>query len=608
MTESRADAFAAHSAPEEQSRRPAIESGVMHERHCDHDLQFDYLDRFLRASTAQLTSGLSPYAIGAAWFDWSLHTMRSPGRQLDLWQAFLVNESKLARFMMACLLGRETDRPFHPRAGDHRFDAPGWSDMPSCFLLQRYLAMEDWWQLATSEIRGMAPKHADRVAFMTSQMLDVIAPTNNGITNPVILHKTISEGGRNIVRGMANLLDDITREMAQEPPRSVHKFRVGRDLAITPGTVVFRNHMFELIQYAPTTPEVRTEPLLIVPAWIMKYYILDLSPKTSLVRHLVDRGHTVFMISWINPGPDMRETSLDDYRQAVMQAIDAITGSLSVEKLHLAGYCLGGTIAAIASATMARDGDDRLQSLTLLAAQTDFSEAGELMLFVDHSQIAFLEDMMWAQGVLKGRQMSGAFRMLRSNELVWSRFIQEYVLGERPEISDIQAWSEDLTRMPYRMHSQYLRGLFLENRLTAGRFAVDGRVIALKDVEAPMFIVGTESDHIAPWRSVYKTHLFTDNELTFALTSGGHNTGIVSEPGHRRRHYRLGLRKPLERYHDPDTWSETAKVVEGSWWLAWFDWLSEKSSPGLMPARSDRRATGQLQPLCAAPGEFVAQR
>ncbi|MEZ5852321.1 MAG: alpha/beta fold hydrolase [Hyphomicrobiaceae bacterium] len=591
-----------------QSSCPAIECGVISRPPSDHELQFDFLDRFLRASTARLTSGLSPYAIGAAWFDWALHSMRSPGRQLDLWGAFLLNQARLARFTMDSLAGNATERPFAPHAGDHRFDAPGWREMPASLFLQSYLAMEDWWHLATSEIRGMVPKHADRIAFMTSQMLDVIAPTNNALTNPVIMQKTLSEGGQNVVRGMANLFDDIQREIAQEPPRSAEKFRVGRDLAITPGTVVFRNHMFELIQYAPTTAEVRAEPVLIVPAWIMKYYILDLRPENSFVRHLTDRGHTVFMMSWINPGPEQRDIALDDYRLAVMRALDAIAEALAADKIHLAGYCLGGTIAAIAAATMARDGDDRLQSLTLLAAQTDFSEAGELMLFVDHSQIAFLEDMMWAQGVLKGRQMSGAFRMLRSNELVWSRIIQEYVLGERPEVFDIQAWSEDLTRMPYRMHSQYLRGLFLENRLTAGRFAVEGRVIALKDIEVPMFVVGTESDHIAPWRSVYKAHLFTDNELTFVLTSGGHNSGIVSEPGHRHRHYRFGVRKPLDRYRDPDTWSKTAPVVDGSWWEAWFDWLAAKSAPNLVPARSDRRAAGQLQPLCPAPGAFVLQR
>jgi polyhydroxyalkanoate synthase subunit PhaC len=453
----------------------------------------------------------------------------------------------------------------------------------------------------------MAPKHADRVAFMASQALDVLAPSNSLFTNPVIAERTLAEGGRNIVRGASSLIDDLNLEATGQPPRSANALKVGVDLAVTPGTVVYRNHLFELIEYAPATSEVHREPVLVVPAWIMKYYILDLRPENSLVRYLVGRGHTVFMISWLNPGPEQRDVGLDDYRRAVMAAIDAVSSAERDTRIHLTGYCLGGTIASIAAATMARNGDKRLASLTLLAAQTDFSEAGELMLFVDESQITFLEDMMWAQGVLRGRQMSGAFQLLRSNELVWSRIIKEYVLGERTEVFDIQAWSEDLTRMPYKMHSQYLRGLFLENRLTAGRFAVEGRVIALKDIEAPMFVVGTESDHIAPWRSVYKAHLFTDNEMTFVLTNGGHNAGIVSEPGHRHRHFRMGLRQPFDLYHDPNTWAARAEVTEGSWWPSWADWLARKSS-GLVPARCDRTPGGTMHDLGPAPGTYVLQR
>ncbi|MGE3916685.1 MAG: PHA/PHB synthase family protein [Hyphomicrobiaceae bacterium] len=591
--------------------RPPIGNGhLSHPTQGRHELQFEYLDRFLRAGTARFTLGLSPHAIGAAWFDWSLHLLRSPGRQLDLWAAMVANQARLARFLAASAAGGEPERPFAPRPGDHRFDAPGWHEQPACCLLQAYLAIEDWWSLATTHIRGMEPQHAARVAFMTSQLVDILAPTNNPMTNPVIIDKTLQDGGQNVMRGLANLADDLGRELAGDPPRSASELKVGRDLAVTPGTVVYRDHLLELIQYRPATAEVHAEPLLVVPAWIMKYYILDLRPENSLVRYLVGRGHTVFMISWLNPGQPDRDIGLDDYRHAIMAALDAIASAIPKSKIHLAGYCLGGTIASIAAATMARDGDDRLASLTLLAAQTDFSEAGELMLFVDESQIAFLEDMMEAQGVLKGRQMSGAFQLLRSNELVWSRLIQEYVLGERPEVFDIQAWSEDLTRMPYRMHSQYLRGLFLDNRLTAGRFAVEGRVIALKDIEAPMFVVGTESDHIAPWRSVYKAHLFTDNEMTFALTNGGHNAGIVSEPGHSRRHYRIGTRKPLDRYRDPDAWAASAAVAQGAWWPAWADWLDAHGSGAMVPAveRDDRRTAGKLSPIEPAPGQYVLQR
>jgi polyhydroxyalkanoate synthase len=572
-----------------------------------YEFQLDYLDRFLRATTARLTLGLSPHAIGAAWFDWALHLSRSPGRMMDLSIAAVALQARLARYAAGSLTDSKEEPPFRPRPGDHRFDAPAWHTLPACLQVQAYLALETWWGLATEQIRGMTPKHAERAAFMASQMLDVLAPTNNPLANPVILQKTLDDGGRNLWRGVQNMMDDAIREVAGDPPRSASKLVVGRDLAVTPGTVVFRNHLFELIQYAPATPEVAREPILIVPAWIMKYYILDLRPENSLVRYLVGRGHTVFMMSWLNPGPAERDVGLDDYRRAVMTAVDAVSSAVEGAPIHLTGYCLGGTIASIAAATMARDGDRRLASLTLLAAQTDFSEAGELMLFVDESQITFLEDMMWAQGVLRGRQMSGAFQLLRSNELVWSRIIAEYVLGERSEVFDIQAWSEDLTRMPYKMHSQYLRGLFLENRLTAGRFAVDGRVIALKDIEVPMFVVGTETDHIAPWRSVYKAHLFTDNEMTFLLTNGGHNAGIVSEPGHKRRHYRMGVRKPMDRYRDPDTWAAQAQSVEGSWWTAWADWLDERAS-GRVAARDDGQAAGTLTPLGPAPGTYVLQR
>ncbi|MDX2158852.1 MAG: alpha/beta fold hydrolase [Hyphomicrobiaceae bacterium] len=586
---------------------PPPADGVGLRPHGDYEPQFDYVDRFVRASTARLTLGLSPHAIGAAWFDWSLHMVRSPGRALDLWQAALAKQARLGHFAASCLSDRKAQPPFAPRPGDHRFDAPEWREMPACMLVQSYLAMEEWWALATSRVHGMSPKHSERVAFMVGQLLDLLAPTNNPLTNPVIIERSLAEGGENVRRGLGHLIDDIGRELAGQPPRSASAMKPGKDLATTPGTVVFRNHLFELIQYAPMTATVQRDPVLVTPAWIMKYYILDLRPENSLVRYLVGRGHTVLMMSWLNPGPEQRDVTLDDYRRAVMAAVDAISGAYKDTRIHLTGYCLGGTIAAIAAATMARDGDDRLASLTLLAAQTDFSEAGELMLFVDESQISVLEDMMWAQGVLRGRQMSGAFHLLRSNELVWSRIIKEYVLGERSEVFDIQAWSEDLTRMPYKMHSQYLRGLFLENRLTAGRFAVEGRVIALKDIEVPMLVVGTETDHIAPWRSVYKANLFTDSELTFVLTNGGHNAGIVSEPGHRHRRYRMGVKKPLDRYRDPDTWAAQADVFEGSWWPAWADWL-ERQSRGMVPARDDRVPVGALHPLGAAPGEYVLQR
>jgi polyhydroxyalkanoate synthase len=569
---------------------------------------FETMDRLGRAVTARLTQGISPHALYAAWFDWASHLANAPGRLIELGVEAVNIGASFARFATHSLSER-AEVPFEPQAGDRRFADALWKRLPYALWQQAFLAEEAWWASATREVRGMTPKNAARISFITRQLIDVWSPSNLPWANPVIIERTLKESGANLVRGALNFRDDVWRALAMQPEPPADGLEVGKDLAVTPGEVIFRNELMELIQYKPFTERVVAEPVLIVPAWIMKYYVLDLSPHNSLARYLVERGFTVFMLSWRNPTAEDRDITFDSYRtKGVMAALDAVNAILPGRKIHAVGYCIGGTLLAIAAATMARGQDDRLATITLFAAQTDFSEAGELMLFVDESQIAFLEDMMWDQGVLDTKQMAGAFKILRSNDLVWSKMMREYLLGERDPATDLGTWNADQTRLPYRMHSQYLRGLFLENRLTAGRYAVEGRVIALKDIDAPMFVVGTETDHIAPWRSVYKVQLFTDNELTFLLTNGGHNAGIVSEPDHRGRHYVMATRKRGDRYIDSDTWLTRANPGDGSWWPAWAAWLESKSDAERVPPPAIGAPSHGLMPLCPAPGVYVHER
>ncbi|WP_246107522.1 PHA/PHB synthase family protein [Puniceibacterium confluentis] len=559
------------------------------------------LDRAIRAAMGRLTGGISPHSATEAWSDWALHLARSPGRQLELAELAQSNALKMTAYGANVTLGKDVKPPFTPKGYDHRFSHASWARAPFNLWQQSFLAAQDWWDQATSDMRGLRKQDADRTQFQMRQALDLVSPSNFPWMNPEIIEETIKTGGRNLVEGAGHLAEDMIQTLTQTHKPAPEGYQIGTDLACTPGQVVFRNHLFELIQYTPQTEKVHPEPVLFVPAWIMKYYILDLSPENSMVNYLVSQGFTVFMMSWCNPTAAQSELSLEDYRKSgVLAALDAINRLVPDHMIHANGYCLGGTLLAITAATMARDCDDRFASITLMAAQVDFAEAGELLLFVDESQVAFVEDIMWEQGYLDRPQMARTFASIRAEDLIYTRAVNRYFLGKDDLPTDIGVWNGDTTRMPARMHSEYLRSFFLENRLTAGRFAVEGRVIALKDISTPMFVIATEADHIAPWKSVYKTKLFTDCDLTFVLTKGGHNGGIISEPGHPGRHYCIDHRHSGAHYKSPDSWISETAPISGSWWPDYATWLKGKSGPRSKPPK-------QRPAICAAPGTYIHQ-
>jgi len=565
-------------------------------------------DTALHASAARLTGGLSPISLALAALDWGLHWATQPAQttrlllktQLGAWEAALTN-----------LAGH----PVAPHTGpeDHRFEAPVWRDWPYAPVVNGYQAAEAFWRQATT-LRGMAPHHQEMARVFARQLLDTASPANAGLANPEVARRTWDSAGSNLAAGWANALDDWRQAHGLAPQQQDGRpYQPGVDVAVTPGRVVHRNHLIELIQYSPSTPTVAAEPVFIVPSWIMKYYILDLSPANSMVRWLVGQGHTVFIVSWRNPDEGDALLDMADYLQlGVLDALAAVARAVPGQAVHACGYCLGGTLLSMAAAALARPGQvadadqlPALASLSLLAAETDFSEPGEMGVLIDDSQVALLEDMMAERGFLSGQQMAGSFQFLHARDLVWSARLRELWLGERLRPNDLMAWNADVTRMPAAMHSEYLRRCYLNNELAQARYPVEGRPVALEDIHTPIFLVGTEKDHVSPWLSVYKLHrLCGDAPLTFVLTNGGHNAGIVSEPGHAGRHYAMHTRPADGPWLPPEQWQAQASAHQGSWWLAWHSWLLAQGSGRSVAAR----APAVDDDLGPAPGRYVLVR
>ncbi|MEO1013930.1 MAG: alpha/beta fold hydrolase [Pseudomonadota bacterium] len=564
----------------------------------------EIFDERLRQAIVRRSNGVSNISLFTAYTDWMAHMAVSPATSVEV----MGRAGKIGLGFWASLMSGAASPT---RAGEQ--DAPA-RYAPVRAWRQTIEAYDDLVDEVVDSAAGASKRNRDLMRFALRQQLQFYRPENYLLTNEEALSRAYETRGASLYRGWMNWVKDAGRIAVSqgESTRDETSLKVGVDLAATPGDVVYRNELIELIQYKPSAEKVRAEPILITPAWIMKYYILDLSPRNSMVKYLTEQGFTVYVISWRNPGANDAELSFDDYRKlGVEAAIDAATDVSGAKKIHTVGYCLGGTLLAIAAAALARRGDDRLASLTLLAAQTDFRDPGELSVYIDEDQLHWLETAMKSNGVLKGEQMGWAFQMLRSKDLVWRRMQRAYFLGERDPEFDLSVWNEDVTRMPFRMHSEYLRRLFLDNDFVQGRFIVDGAPVAVSDIRAPIFALGTEKDHVAPWRSVFKIHLFADVEVTFALTTGGHNAGVVSEPGKPRRSHRVLSKADYDHYVSPDDWLEHAERVEGSWWPTWTAWLAERSSQDLIAPPEARPATvaGNLikesDGCDAAPGDYV---
>jgi polyhydroxyalkanoate synthase len=567
-------------------------------------------DREFRAQVAQMTSGLAPTAFTTAWADWAMHLTLSPAKQRELQHHVWERAQDTWAFAFRALAGE----PISPAEGlngdaDQRFKGKDWSQFPFNVYARAYQNTATLLKGAVRDVDGVTEYHAMLLNFAVRMLLDSSSPSNCLATNPELLALTQSQQGQNLVRGFENVVEDMRRTLNDAEPVGAEEFEVGKTVAVTPGKVVFRNELIELIQYEPTTKDVYAEPVLYVPAWIMKYYILDLSPRNSMIKYLVDQGHTVFAMSWKNPDESDRNIGMDDYvRKGFFAALDAVTAIMPGRKVHTIGYCIGGTLLTIGAAALARDQDERLASVTLFAAQTDFTEPGELAFFINPSQLAMLEATMHRKGVLESKQMGGAFVMLRAQDLFWQPMVDKYLKGERAPMIDLMAWNADGTRMPWKMHSEYLYRLFLDNELATNRFPIGGRLVRLSDIRVPMFVVGTEADHVAPWKSVYKVdNLVRSDDFTFLLTAGGHNAGIVCGPVHPKRHYRIKTRRLADPHLAPDEWIEAATRHDGSWWPALQRWLAGHSGGRARPPSLGAPRKG-YRVVDDAPGQYVRQR
>jgi polyhydroxyalkanoate synthase len=530
----------------------------------------------------------------------------NPGKlmtaQIELWQDYM----KLWQSMGEKLTGQSVQPVAEPLKGDRRFNDEEWQDNPVFdFIKQSYLLTAKYLSSVSQAVEGLDDKQAAQLEFYTQQFVDAMSPTNFASTNPAVLRETMSSGGENLVKGFSNLLEDLERGKGSLRIRMTDeaRFELGENVAVTPGKVVFRNELMELLQYEPTTKKAYATPLLIIPPWINKFYILDLRPENSFIRWAVAQGHTVFVISWVNPDSSLAEKSFDDYLlQGPLAALDAIQSATGQPNANAVGYCLGGTLLAATLAYLAAKDDDRIKSATFFASMTDFSEPGDLGVFIDDSSIEMIDNMMQEKGYLDGSAMATTFNMLRANDLIWSFVINNYLMGKDPFPFDLLYWNSDSTRMPRAMHSDYLRNMYRDNLLREpGGISLDGEAIDLRKVAAPVYIVSTVDDHIAPWQSTYAATQLYSGPIRFVLGGSGHIAGIVNPPEAEKYCYWTAESLPPQ----PEAWFEQATRHPGSWWPDWMQWVS-----GTVGEKVPARVPGDqgLEALDDAPGVYVRIR
>jgi len=597
----------AASHKQDQANNPPLELAELSQKIADIAEKSRHLvAEFLKRQSAENGIGMAdPLSIGAAFFEMTARMMSDPSRlvqaQLSLWNDYMTLWQRTAQRF----LGASAEPLIEPAAGDRRFRDKAWTDNTLFdFIKQSYLLTARWLQGTVKHIDGVDERTARKVDFYTRQFVDAIAPSNFLLTNPEVLRATIESRGENLVNGLKNLLDDLERGKGRLAIKmtDMAAFRIGENIAVTPGKVVYQNDLLQLIQYEPTTETVKRRPLLIIPPWINKFYILDLRPANSFIRWAVGEGHTVFVISWVNPDERLAAKTFADYmREGPLAALDAIEQATGEREANVIGYCLGGTLLASTLACMAVKRDTRIKSATYFVAMVDFAEAGELSVFIDEEQLAALEERMNAKGYLEGRSMATTFNMLRANDLIWSFVVNNYLLGKSPFPFDLLYWNADSTRMPAAMHSFYLRKMYQENLLVKpGGITLDGVPIDLRKIKTPSFLLSTREDHIAPWRSTYAATQLYRGPVKFVLSASGHIAGVVNPPGSKYGHWENNNNPPT-----PEEWLATATSVPDSWWPMWERWVSQYSG-GEVPARHP--GDGKLKPIEDAPGSYVKVR